>query len=328
MFDSMRRKKGTLVLFLCVVLSFGTLQGAALAQEKYPVKPIQIYVGFSPGGTFDLCARMLSSIAEEYMEGSMVVVNKPGAGGTIAVAEVAKAKPDGYTLYHTGVTTMLVAGLTTDVPYSVVDDFVPIIGHTKGEYGLCVRGDAPWSTFEEFVQYARENPGVVTVASAGVRNPGHLLTEYLAAVEGIKIQMVPFLGGAPATAALLGGHITAFAAAGTHPPLVEAGKFKLLLQYGSERLKAAPDTKTALELGYGVSIDQEYMFLAPKGTPQPILEKLEDAFTKAAESTSYVRFLGKIGLGPRYMNSSEAKEFMVREYNGWKKVLEKIGFEK
>jgi tripartite-type tricarboxylate transporter receptor subunit TctC len=215
-------KKG-LVLAFVGIFSLGILSEKLMAIEKFPEKPIKILVGFVSGGATDLKTRMLGSLVSEDLRQPVVVVNKHGATGTIAAAELASSKPDGYTLAYFPIITVSLAPFNIKVKYDSLRDFEPILGTAATNFGLCVRQDAPWKTFREMIEWAQKNPGELSVSDTGKGSPHYPAFEWIARNEKIQWKHVPYPGGLPAATALLEGHVKAHFGSGSHLPFLESG---------------------------------------------------------------------------------------------------------
>jgi tripartite-type tricarboxylate transporter receptor subunit TctC len=238
----------------------------AFAQEKYPVKPINFLIGFPAGGTTDVCARPLVNAASKILGQPIVVVNKPGGASAVAVATLKNEKPDGYTIGILGSGAVLSQHMRK-VPYDTAKDFTPIMQYAVYLYGLVVQSESPWNTFNEFIEYARNNPGKVRYSTAGPGSPQHLVMERLALKEKVKWTHIPFQGGGPAVTALLGGHVEATSQTTEWKAHVESGRLRLLAVYGEKRMIDFPNVPTLLELGYGISAASLISIAGPKGFP-------------------------------------------------------------
>ena len=304
----------------CLMISFEGL----MAAEKFPEKPIKMLVGFAPGGTTDLKARMLGSLASEDLGQPVVVVNKPGATATIAAAELAASKPDGYTLAYFPINTVTIAPFFIKVKYDPLKSFEPIVGTAATDYGLNVRQDAPWKTFREMIEWARGNPGELSVSDTGKTSPHYPAFEIIARKEKIQWKHVPYPGGLPAATALLGGHVRAHFGSGSHLPVLESGQFRMLAAYSPKRQPKYPDVPTLKELGYDIPDSRTHLILAPKGVPEPILKILEDAFGKAVKHDAFKEFLKKVLLEPDFRNREAIRSLVEAEYKGWDELLGKL----
>ena len=231
--------------FVLLSLAFG-----APAFAGYPEKPVTLMIPYGGGGTTDVTARLLANLAQKDFAKPIVVVNKPGGGGVLMHELLAQAKPDGYTLgvVATGVLTR--TPFLRKVKYNPEKDFTYIMLFALWQYGLVVKADSPWKTLDEFLDYAKKNPGKVTYSTAGTGSAQYLAMEYLAQVKGIKWTHIPYKGGIAAVTALLGGHVTACAQAVEWKPYVQSGQLRLLAVLGGQRIPTFPNVKTLKELGY------------------------------------------------------------------------------
>lgn len=319
------RIEKSLVLVFVGILCIALCSERLLAAEGFPKKEIKLIVGFSPGGTTDLNSRMLAGLASEDLGQRVIVVNKPGATGTIGAAEVAASKPDGYTVGFFPVLVINLAPFFIDVKYDPVKSFQPIVGTFAANYGFCVQQKAPWKTFKEIIEWARKNPGELSVSTTGKGAPHYPAMEYIAKKEKIKYKHVPYPGGLPSATALLGGHVKAHFGSGSHLPFLYSGQFRMLAAYSPKRQKKFADVPTLKELGYDLPQSRTHLLLAPKGVPAPILKKLEGAFGKAAGHRAYKRFVGRLYLDHDFRNTEAITALVKAEYKQWDEVLEQVG---
>lgn len=326
--ESKRRKdmRGkSLVLGLVFITAVTLLFCNTHALAQYPTKPIQFLAGFSPGGSVDLNARMIGSWAHEPLGQPFVIINRPGATGTVAAAQLAMAKPDGYTILFSPTSTINLVPHFLKVAFEL-EDFEPIVATHAAQMGFCVRAEAPYDTFREFIDYAREHPGL-TYAHTGRGGNTHLTIAYLAKKEGIEMKDIPYRGGVLAASALLGGHVDTLSGTGSHIPYCKSGKFKLLLVYTSKRMKEFPDVPTLYDLGYTQLPEGPvgHVILAPRGIPEDRKETLEKVFTDIIKSRPYARLLGRIDAIPDYKNSSETKKSLAEEHRKWGEIIKELG---
>ena len=310
-----------LVGMFCLMIS----TGGVIAAEKFPEKPIKILVGFTAGGTVDLQTRMLGSLMSEDLGQPVVVINKPGAASTIAAAEVASSKPDGYTLISCPILVVTLTPFFVKIKYDPIKSFEPLISCSAHPYGICVRSDAPWKTFKEMIEWARKNPGELSMSTPGAGTPQHASFEWIARNEKIQWKHVPYPGGLPAATALLGGHVKANFGSGSHLPFLKSGQFRMLASYSPTRHPEYPDVPTLKELGYDLPASRAHVLAAPKGVPEPILKTLEDALGKAARHDSFKGFLKQVLLEPDFKNREEIKSIVEAEYKSWDELTEKLG---
>lgn len=295
------------------------LFGPVLAQAEYPEREITVYCGSSAGGTTDMCIRILSEIVSKEFGQPVVVVNKAGASHTICANLVANAKPDGYTLGGLSATAFVEVPHLRRVPYNIKKDFTWIATFTEYTCGLAVKADAPWKNLEEFLDDAKKNPGKIIYGSDGYGVGGHIIMEYLALKKGgIDWKHVPIPGGAKLATALLGGHIKAWAAAGTHVQFIKDGAMRLLASFNKTRMKGAPDVPTLEEVGYkGLFRRGPLVIIGPQGLPDYIQKKLEVAYLKAMKEPVYHKYLDNIQFAPTFADGKETAKDMEESSKTW-----------
>ncbi|HXZ37030.1 MAG TPA: tripartite tricarboxylate transporter substrate binding protein [Thermodesulfobacteriota bacterium] len=307
--------KGSRAFFLTVATLFlvcGTsAPRSVFAQEKYPVKPINFLIGFPAGGTTDVCARPLVNAASKILGQPIVVVNKPGGASAVAVATLKNEKPDGYTIGILGSGAVLSQHMRK-VPYDTAKDFTPIMQYAVYLYGLVVQSESPWKTFNEFIEYARNNPGKIRYSTAGPGSPQHLVMERLALKEKIKWTHIPFPGGGPAVTALLGGHVEATSQTTEWKAHVESGRLRLLAVYGEKRMIDFPNVPTLLELGYDISAASLISIAGPKGISPQIVEILHGAFKKAMEDPDFVKASRQLDQPTVYRSPEDLGKHLVK----------------
>jgi len=303
------------------------LLGPVGAQGEYPEREVILYCSSSAGGTTDLNARYLSEAISKILGQPIVVVNKPGAAHTICANFVANAKPDGYSIGCIAGSAFIQGPSLRKVPYDVVKDFAYIATCSEYTMGLTVRADAPWKTLEEFLDYAKKNPGKIIYGSDGHGVGPHILMEYVAYKKGgIGWKHVPYSGGARNAPALLGGHTHAWAAAGTQVQFIKDGNMRMLVCFNDTRQKYAPDVPTLKELGYiDVPTGIPIVFVGPKGLPDPIQKKLETAYLKAMRDPAYAQFLEKLNMPPSILGAKETAKDIEEKLKIWKELVRLAG---
>ena len=298
---------------------------AALAQT-YPSKPIRLLVPFAPGGSSSIVARAFSAEMSKGLGQQFVVENKPGAGGNIAMEEVAKADPDGYTLIigHVG-TLAMNPYLFQELPYDANKDFRAISLFAKVPTIFVVHESVPAKNLGEFVALAKKEPGKLNYGSAGNGSAGHLAIEYLKLVTHIDIQHVPYKGTGPNLIDLVAGR-TQFSAAGTPPlmPHVKAGKLRVVAVGTTRRLGVLPDVGTVAEQGYpGFETSQWYGLIGPAKLPDAIVNRLASESAKAARSAALEKQLEPDSAESVGSTPKEFAAFIAREQARWKEVVQK-----
>jgi len=277
-------------LFLVVIFfSFVSISpGLVSAQRDYPINPIQIETGFPAGGAVDILTRGVAKEAKKYLGQEIIITYRPGASGTVSLTHMIAAKPDGYNLGACPSITFTNAPLILDLKFDPFKETIPIIAFAKYHNILTVRSDSPFKTLKDFLEYAKQNPGKATYGHPGIGTGTHLTMAAIAAQEGITMNLTPFQGDAQAIAALLGGHImSAAGTAAAYVPHIQTGGLRVIATYDEERLDKYPETPSIAELGYPYNPNIWIFLYGPKGLPENIVKKLEDAFDKAIQSPAF-----------------------------------------
>ena len=290
----------------------------------FPTKPIMVYVGFSAGGTTDVIARAIASVAQEYLGQPLVVINKPGASGTIAAREVANAKPDGYALLIAGGSETTCVGHFRKLSYHPIEAFAPIMRVARMGLLLNVRSDAPWNDLSDFVEDARSHPGEYIYASTGYGGLYHSAMLLLNGEAGLAMKHLPFESGRRALAALRGGHVDiSLATASEVQALSEAMQTRSLVLTSRERSSGMPQVPTLQELGYDVYLENQKGFVAPAGTPQERIQVLHDALRKAFNHPDFVALSERLNIERAYLGPDAFGESLSEMYHQVGEVLEK-----
>ncbi len=275
--------------------------GPAAAQAEWPTKPVKLIVGFSAGGISDVLGRAIAAKMSQQLGQQVIVENKPGAGTTIAGDFIAKAEPDGYTLWLQDITTHAInASLYAKLPYDTQRDFTPIGLVASTPLMLVVHPTTPAKSVAELVTYLKAKPGAYSYGSSGNGTILHLTSELFKSQAGLDVVHVPYKGSSPATQAILGGEV-AFVFS-TMPPAVSAaksGKLRALAVTTPRRVGTAPDVPTMAEAGMpGVEIVLYSGILGPKGMSPALVERINKAFAQAVASDDIRRVYEQIGADP------------------------------
>jgi tripartite-type tricarboxylate transporter receptor subunit TctC len=298
--------------------------GSALAQA-YPNRPITMIVPWPAGGSTDRHLRTLAEIASKHLGQTIVVENKPGAGGTLGPGQMAlTAKPDGYTIAQFPMGMLRIPHMQK-TQWNPLTDFSFIIGVSGYTFGFTVKADSPYKTFNDYIEAARKNPGKVDYGSTGIGTSPHLLMEELAANAKVQLVHVPFKGNADLQQALLGGHVQAQSDATGWDKFVDGGQMRLLVTFGDKRTKRWPDVPTAKDLGYGVVSSSPYGLVGPKGMDPAIVKTLHDAFKKAMDDPKHMEVLGQLNQEVWYRNGDEYQQWAKDTFAKDKALIERLG---
>jgi len=313
-----------LSLFLHILL----VSSACLAQD-YPSKPITMVVPFPPGGVAEIVGRPLAVSMQAVLKQPVIIVNRPGAGGAVGMASVAKGPADGYTILMalSSISVFPVADrINGKAPSYQFSDFAPIALVTADPTVLVVRADSKYSTLKDFVAAAKASPGKINYSSAGIYSTLHVAMEIFADAAGIKLFHVPYQGGGPAVTALLGGQVEALAS-GPAAAIgqIKGGKMRALASWSTERLKLLPDIPTFKELGYDAEFYIWSGVFAPAATPPAVQARLRAAVKEAAASPEFKAAMEKVSTPIAYLDAPEFKQYWDRDAARLKVVLEKMG---
>jgi len=291
-----------------------------IAEEGWPSKPITMIIGWSAGGGSDITARLLFPYVERILGAKVVIVNKPGAGGEISFVELvnkpgaggeisfvelAHSKPDGYTWAWTNTPNVVSFPIMRKTNYSL-DDFEPCCNIIYDPGVIVVRADSPFMSIKEMLDYAKENPGRLTISNSGLGGDDYIAVRLLEEAADIKVSQVAFEGAGANVPAILGGHVDAGAVNVSEvKPYVESGKMRALAVMDEERSYLLPDVPTFKELGYDVVSGSARGFSAPKGTPMTIIEKMSLAVKEALEDPDFKKKAEEAYQLIKYMGPAE-----------------------
>jgi tripartite-type tricarboxylate transporter receptor subunit TctC len=295
----------------------------AHAQASFPAKPITTVVGFEPGGGTDTVARIVAKTLGDILGQQIVVENRAGAGGDIAVDYVAKAAPDGYTLVLANVGAIAVNPHIMKTTYDPLRDLTPITMAVVFANVLVVQPNLPIKDLRDYVDYARKSPGKVTYASSGIGGAGHLARELLKKVARIDIVHVPYKGGGPAMQGFLGKQVDSFFATPVSSiKQIEAGKARAIATTGSKRAALLPKVPTIAESGYpGYEALNWYAYFGPANMPKEVVARLNETIVKALKTPEATKLLDKQGVEAQPGTPQELAAYVKREYDTWGKVV-------
>lgn len=304
--------------------------GIALAQDNYPNRPIKVVVGFAAGGPSDIIARVVGIKTGEILGVQVVIENKTGAGGAIATEAVARSAPDGYTLVNTPVATAVNETLSKTIRYEIGKDVIAVAPQAETANILVVHPSLGVKNLDELVKLTKSKPGEIQYATAGRGSATHLNSEYFNVAAGIKTIPVHYRGGAETVKDLLTGQVKMmFSSIAPVQELVKDGRLLALATTGLKRDPAFPNIPTVAEQGYpGFDVRLWIGLMAPAGTPQPIIKKLEAANRAALENAEVRQALVAQGFSPLLGTAEDFDRLYRTERDKWAKVIKESGMDK
>jgi tripartite-type tricarboxylate transporter receptor subunit TctC len=324
-------KRNLFLLISVFILSMVAITASpCLAKQGFPSQPISLYVGFPPGGVAGNSARAIATGTSEALGERVVVVNKPGAGGTIAADYVFHSKPDGYTLINASTTTLAYSMFTRGVNWGP-KDFTIILGYTSPNFALVTPTDAPWQNFDEWVEYVRENPGF-KYGDYGNLGTMHIMMEWLSKKLNIETKAVHFKGDGPGITSVLGGHVQVYASAGSHVAQVKAGKLRTLLQLSGDPKDKDTTNVTSFKVRFPDApievFDLPFGIFGPKGIPDDVKAKLTAAFKKGAESEECVRAVSQMNMSVNLTEPGPLEAEITSAHEKLGKMIKELGLER
>lgn len=312
--------------FSLSMLASAALPSVAMAQStSYPSKPVKIVVPFPAGGATDLLARMIALGLQERLGQTFAVENRDGAATMIGAAAVQQARSDGYTLLFTTPTTFtLNPHMFRKVAYKL-DDFEAVGAVTSVDYAFVVHNDFPARTFQEYVAYAKKNPGKINHATTGEGTMAHLAAARIAQRLGMEPVFIHYRGAAPATAAIMGAQVDSnIESVSVAAPNAAAGRYRILT-FLESRLKVLPDVPTIAEIGYpDLAGGSWFSLFAPAGTPAPAIARLNGALNSVLATPAFVAKAEEQGMAPLPGPAAAMWERTVRERDAWGPVIERL----
>ncbi len=313
--------------WLAVALVLAMLSPALVAaQDKFPSKQIELVVPFAAGGSTDVLGRLMAKFAGKYFEKPLVVVNKPGGGGIIGTEGVVRSKPDGYTLFlGYGSGHDLVTPHFQKMPYDPFGDLIPVSLISVHSVAMVVRGDAPYKSLKEFIEWGKKKDQVTASVSTKAGSVD-ITFQALGKASGLKIQTIPFKGGGEAITAIVGGQTDT---GGQHPSeIISHIKAKRLVPIAvalDQRDPALPDVPTFKELGYNVvTVGSVKGVAAPKGTPTEVIKALDERFKKLCADQEFIKAMKDIGQPVMYKSSADFGKYLKDGYNQYGQLIKEF----
>jgi tripartite-type tricarboxylate transporter receptor subunit TctC len=304
-------------------LAAGLLLALAAQAQSFPTKPVTLIVPWPAGGSTDIYFRKLGEVTARHLGQPLVIENKPGGSGMNGPATMAMtARPDGYTISQLTISAFRVPHMQK-VDWDPIKDFTYIIGLAGYTFGVVVRADSPFKTFNDLLTYARANPGKLSYATPGTGTSLHLAMEEVAAKAGVQFLHIPFKGYADGAIALMGGHVMVQVDSTGWAKQVDAGAQRLLATLGDKRTRwGAPTVK---ELGVDTVSNSPYGLVGPKGMPREVVKVLHDAFKKSLDDPEYLKVLAQLDQPAWYMPSEDYAQWAVGMLKAERATIERVG---
>jgi tripartite-type tricarboxylate transporter receptor subunit TctC len=320
-------KKGgwgkAVLLTLPVFIMLSLLQVFAAAGQEYPTRPVKLIIPFSPGGVSDLIWRSMTDSMAKVLGQPVVLENKVGGGGSIAYTLVAAAKPDGYTVGQIPLGSFINNYLMYDVSYNPTKDFTFISGVSRYAESIVVKADAPWKTWDEFVEYSRSHPEEVRIGFSGAASSNAIAAKWIEKKMGLKWKKVTFPGDAEGITALLGGHIDAFPGAGPQNLLVKDGRARMLLALTVDPIPAYPHVPTFKQV-YGKNTMNGNGLMGPARIPEPIVAKLSKAVQEGTKSPAFLRTMEQMSMMPYWRDSKDFTQTVHGQLGNFQEFLKDL----
>ncbi len=296
---------------------------ATLCAQSYPNKPIRFIIGMAAGGTQDILARIIGQKLAERLGQTVVIDNRGGSAGNIAIEIAANARPDGYTVVQSSASLAISPNLYKKLGYDPIRDFAPISLTAQSHYILIVRSSPAINSLKDFVEYARANPGKLNYGSSGLGTAPQLASELLKGIAKINITNVPYKGATQMLGGLIGGEVDMLVIApGVSMPFIQSGKVKVLAVLSRERLPSLPNVPVAKEAGIdNLVVTGWHGILAPAGTPPDIVNRLSAEWIKIAATPGARELMQKAGFEPLSSTPEIFSEHIKAEMTRWGKVI-------
>jgi len=312
---------------LCLALAALVSLLAPASAQSYPDRTVKIIVPFGAGGPADIYARFIGQHLQESLKQTFVIENRPGAGSVIGTGEVAKSAPDGYTLLMMSNTHTTNETLRPNKPFQLMRDFVAVAPVNYSDLLMVVHPSVPAKDLKEFLAELKAKPGALNYASSGPGTPYHMAAELFKAMSGTDIVHVPHKASGEARTAVIGGHVQMMIdAITTTAPTVQSGQVRALGTTGKARSKLLPEVPTIAEAGVpGYEATIWLGFMAPTGTPQPIIDKLNAEINKVLTKPEVKQAWVNQGAEPLVMSPAEFDTYLRADIDKWAKVIQSAG---
>lgn len=318
------KKLSTVAMFIASGLLYSATIHAQEKPEFYPSRPIKLGIGFPPGGSTDAPVRLLAEKVSAILKQPIIVENKPGAGGVLPTQFLQAAQPDGYTLAIAPASVFRMP-YTTDIKWDPSTDLSYIVGITGYAFGIVVPANSTIKNLQEYLAYAKANPGKLTYSTPGVGTTNHLTMEQISRQYGISLNHIPYKGSAESLQAVLAGQVESAAETSAFVPHVDSGKMRLLAVWGKSRLARYPNVPTLVESGINIVQTSPWGLVGPKGMNPIVVKKLHDAFQQAMDTKEFKDMLARYEMEVDYRNSVDYQMLAVESMKREKGILDALG---
>jgi tripartite-type tricarboxylate transporter receptor subunit TctC len=310
------------VAFVCAIIA----GPSAARADDYPNHSVRWLVGYPPGGSTDICARLIGQYLSEHLGQQFVIENKPGAGNNLATELAAHSPPDGYTVFLVNPANTINASLYKNLSFNFIQDMAPVGGFIRVPNVMEVNPAVPAKTVAEFISYAKANPGKVNMASSGVGTSVHLSGALFMMMTGVQLVHVPYRGAAPALTDMLGGQVQVmFDNLPSSIGHIQGGRLRALAVTTATRAKALPDVPTVAETVPGYEASAFFGMAVPKGTPREIIDKLNRTINQALADPAMQAKLAELGGTNISGTPEDFGKIVVEETDKWAKVVKATG---
>ena len=315
-------KVGSLFTMFCIS-ACTAFSAAAQTSQVFPSRAIHIVIGFPPGGAIDTIARVIAPKMSADLGQSVIVENKPGAGGVIGMQTVSKAEPDGYTIFMgTMGNFSITPALVKDLPYNVLKDFAPVTQVASSGFVMYVTPALPIKTIPELIAYAKAHPGKLNYSSSGNGGLPHMAGEMFASVAGVKMTHVPYKGSAPSVNDVVAGQVQlTFEAVAVGLPHVKSGRLRALATMGTQRMDVLPDVPTVAESLPGFNVTNWFGMAVPAATPADRINKIQQSVVSALKQPDVQKTLAGLGVEPVGDTPAQFGAYIKDELVRWQKVI-------
>jgi len=315
---------GLLALLLGLSMS---LDVAYAKEPDYPIKPITCYIPYGAGGSADLSTRALIEVASKYVGQKFIPINRSGAGGSLAAFAVMNSKSDGYTLGVIPTSAAFMAPFSEDAPYKDLSGFTMIMNFSHYIYLLGVRGDAPWKTWRDFIEWAKKNPRAAKIAVTGTKSNSStgLFLWQIEKREQVEFTDIPLKSSLEILTAFLGGHTTMYFSTidSSTMQYIKEGKLRILLYAGGPKAPGYENVATAQEI-YGFSIPNLLGVFGPKGLPDFVLKKLDDSLEKAAKDADFINAMNRMNMPVVYQDRAQMNKYVEKTFKEMDEIFKNL----